>query len=304
MAQKKTKAQKLAHLKHIKTSEDRFFHDYTPEIETYLEDEDPEVRAQAVRCLWEYPEPYFIDVLIELAENDPTDQVRARALSALGIYIYEGDMADYGYDFGPYDDVLREDELPEADFERVRDYLLGVIRDESRPLDERRRAIEAISFHHMPEILDIIEQAYHHPDKSMKISAVFAMGRNGNIRRWEDYILEALLSPDAEIEYEAVRAAGECHLESANRQLMRVAEHAEDKNLRIAAIWSIGQIGLEESFMLLDELQFDPDKEIREVAEAAFDEWMIFSQLGDFGDEDLFDEDFDDFGDNGGFSLN
>jgi HEAT repeat protein len=293
MSADKTKAQKLAHLEHIETSEDRFYFDYSPHIEEYLKDEDPEVRARAVQCLWDYPEPAYIDVLIDLAENDPSEEVRHKALSGLGRYIYEGEMADYDFNIGPYDDVLREDELPQADFERVRDYLLALIKDESRPLDVRRRAIEAISFTHEPEVLNIIEKAYHHPDNKMKISAIFAMGRNGNVR-FEDHILEALYSPIPDIEYEAVRAAGESHLESANRQLMRIAKSAEDKDLRMAAIWSLGQIGHEMSFELLDDLQFDRDKDIREVAEAAMDEWMIFSQLGELDDEDFFDEDFDD----------
>lgn len=298
MAEKRTKAQKLAHLEYIATSEDRFFHDFSQEIEAYLEDEDAEVRTKAVQCLWDYPEPAYIDVLIDVAENDPNAKVRHKAIVTLGRFIYEGEMADYDYDWGIYG----EDDLPQEDFERVYAYLMGLIEDESRPLDERRYAIEAISFYHTPEVLDVIEQAYHHPEKQMKISAVFAMGRNGNLRRWEDYILEALYSPDRDLEFEAVRAAGNAHLESANRQLMRIAAGADDdKNLRIAAIWSLGQLGLEESFMLLDELRWDSDEEIREVAEAAFDEWMIFSQFADFDDEDFLDEDFGGFETNGNF---
>ncbi|MBS1253705.1 MAG: hypothetical protein MAG451_02758 [Anaerolineales bacterium] len=39
--------------------------------------------------------------------------------------------------------------------------------------------------------------------------------------------------------------------ERANRQLMRIAAGAEGKDPRIAAIWSLGQLGLQESFMLL-----------------------------------------------------
>lgn len=292
MVEKNTKAQKLAHLEHIATSEDRFFHDYTPDIETYLVDEDPEVRVRAVECLWEYPEPAYIDVLIHLAENDPSDEVRRSALSGLGIYIHEGEFADYDFDWGQYDELMREDELPQADFERVRDYLLGVIRDDSWPADVRRFAIEAISPSQAPEVLSIIEQAYHHADPTMKVSAVFAMGQNGN-PRWEDYVLEALCGSVPELEYEAVRAAGFMSLDRANRQLMRIAEGAEDKALRIAAIWSLGEIGHEMAFALLDDLQFDSDKDIREAAEEALDEWMMSAHLREFDDEDFLDEDVD-----------
>ncbi len=297
MREQETKDQKLARLRYIGTGEDRFFHDFSQEIEAYLEDEDADVRTHAVACLWDYPEPAYIDVLIDIAENDPSLQVCHKAIVTLGRFIYEGEMADYGYDWGPYG----EDELPEEDFRRVYDYLTRLIEDESRSLDERRYAVEALSFYHDPHVLDVIEQAYHHPEKQMRISAVFAMGRNGNLRRWEDYILEALYSTDPDLEFEAVRAAGNARVERANRQLMRIAADPTDKELRMAAIWSLGQLGLEESFETLDDLRFDFDPEIREVAEVAFDEWMIYSQLGAFDDDlddDFFDVDlegFDDF---------
>lgn len=293
MSAEKTIAQKLARLEHIATSEERFFFDYSPHIQEYLKDEHPQVRARAVECLWEYPERGYIDTLINLTENDPSDEVGQVAISGLGRYIYEGEMADYDFDFGPYDEVLREDELPQTDFQRVYDYLLAVIRDESRPLDIRRRAIEAISFSHEPEILDIIAQAYHHADNKMKVSAVFAMGRNGNIR-FEDHILEALYSPVPDIEYEAVRAAGAFPLDRANRQLMRIAEGDEDKDLRLNAIWALGEIGHEMAFPLLDDLQFDPDKDVRAAAEAALDEWAMSVHLRELDDDFLDEEDLDD----------
>ncbi|MFQ5594605.1 MAG: HEAT repeat domain-containing protein [Anaerolineae bacterium] len=294
MSAEKTKAQKLAHLEHIATSEERFFFDYSPHIQEYLKDEQAEVRARAVECLWEYPEPAHIDTLINLTENDPSNEVREKAISGLGRFIYEGEMADYDFDFGPYDAVLREGELPQADFQRVYDYLLAIIRDESRPLDARRRAIEAISFSHEPEILDIIAQAYHHTETKMRVSAVFAMGRNGNIR-FEGPILEALYSPIPDIEFEAVRAAGAFPLDRANRQLMRIAEADEDKDLRLTAIWSLGEIGHEMTFLLLNDLQSDPDKDIREAAEAALEEWIMSVHLRELDDDDfLGEEDADD----------
>ncbi|RME49699.1 MAG: HEAT repeat domain-containing protein [Chloroflexi bacterium] len=305
MSDGKTKAQKLARLRHIATSDDRFFIDYTSEIEEYLDDKDPEVRALAVECLWEYPDPAYIDVLMDLAEHDPDEQVREYAISGLGVYIYEGEYADYDFDWGEHTEIMREDELPQSDFERVRDYLLAVVRDAARPINARRRAIEAISFLHEPVVIDIIEEAYHHPDKKMKISAVFAMGRNASAK-WEKYILEALDSPVPEIEYEAVCAAGSLALDHATRPLMRIATESEDKNLRIAAIRALGEIGHEMAFPLLDDLQFDPDRDIRKAAEEALDEWMMSAHLRELDDTDLLDldDDLDDFDWNGDGWLN
>lgn len=288
MSEKRSKAAKLAHLHAIATGEERFFHDYTEEIEGYLEDDDAEVRAQAVRCLWEYPDPGYIDLLMELAETDPDARVRHAAISGLGIYVYEGMVADYDFEWGEYEEMLREGELPEAEYERVRSYLLDIAKDTSRSTDARRYALEAVSFGYEEEILELIEEAYQAPTFQMKVSALFAMGRNGH-RRWTPYILESLDSDSPDILYEAIRAAGELGLDSANDQLMYIANAAEDKDIRLAAIWALGQIGHQHAFELLEELTFELDEEVREVAEAALDEWLLMAELRE--EEAFFDED-------------
>lgn len=289
MSENKSREQKLAELDEILTGESRFFYDYRPQIETYLDDEDAEVRATAVRCLWEYPLPEYIDLLKEMADTDPSDEVRQAALSGLGIYVYSAEEALFDAGWDQYDEVMQAFEQAEEDLDRVYTYLLDVVEDEDRPLDERRRAIEAISFSSEPEVRDILENAYQHPETNVKVSALFGMGRNGH-QRWGPYVREALESSIPEIKLEAVRAAGELGLETANDRLMHIASRADDKDLRIEAIWSLGQIGHEAAFPLLEDLQSDPDADIREVAEAALDEWLMMAEMGDdaFPDEDEF----------------
>lgn len=279
-----TKREKLGLLRRI---EGDTFTDHLLTIQGFLDDEDADVRAQAVDCLWDYPRSEMMDPLMVLAKQDPSQEVRSKALIILGRYIYEGEMADYDFDWGEMAGLMREGELPEEDFRQVKEFLLDVIHDESESLDSRRFAIEAISFLNEPDVFEIIKGAYRHPDVKMKMSAIFAMGRQGNMR-WKEIILKELHSPVPDLQYEAVRAAGESYLEEATPYLIELAEVAEDKDLRLAAIFSLGRTGGEGAFELLDELTIYRDKEIREVAEAAMEEWEIYHGLGEWEDEDEF----------------
>jgi hypothetical protein len=64
--------------------------------------------------------------LLDLAKADPSQEVRSAALTTLGRYIYEGEAADYDFDWGSMEELVRASELPREDFERVRDFLKAV----------------------------------------------------------------------------------------------------------------------------------------------------------------------------------
>jgi HEAT repeat protein len=270
-----SKGEKTGFLTRVIEGED-YSTDYWPMLREYLEDKDAEVRSLALDGLWDYPVPELIAPLLEIARNDPSQEVRSKAIVTLGRYIYEGDMADYDFDWGAMEELMREDELPEGDFLRVKDFLLELVRDEGQPLDSRRFAIEALSFLNEPEVQDLIEAAYTHPDVKMKVSAIFAMGRQGN-QRWADTLLKELDSEVKELQYEAVRAAGEAYLDKAFPRLEELAL-VDDKDLQLEAIWSLGKIGGEGVSEFLYDLADDEDEEIREVAEAALEELDLWSE--------------------------
>jgi len=257
----------------------------------FLDDDDPQVRALAIRGLWYYPEPALIDRLIEMAEQDPSPLVRARAVSGLGIYMYEGEMADYGYDFGPMTEILREEELPQTDFERAKEFLQSVYADGTRSLDERRFALEALSFLSDPEIADLVEEAYNQPEREMKISAVFAMGRSGLIR-WTDILGRELYNDDWEIQREAIRAAGEMGLDELGKDLWRLT-YADEREIMLEALAALAQTGWEGAFDRIDELTLDTDQEIAQAAEEAMDEWILMNEIQSLGDEPELDLDWD-----------
>lgn len=273
-----------------------YFTDYLPLLQDFLDDEEAEVRKLAITGLWDYPEPEMIEALLDKAENDPDEGVRCRAIVTLGRYIFEGMIADYDFDWGEMTEIAREDELPQEGFLQVREFLLGLYRNQERTLDERRFAVEALSFLTAPEIFEIIEEAYAHPDQKMKRSAIFAMGRNGDVH-WQDAILDELYSPVRELQLEAIKAAGEASFDGAGKDLWRLT-YSDDRDVKLEAIWALGQTGWEGAFDRLDDLSdFDEDAEIREAAELALEEWYLYSgQLEDFydeGDWEEFDEDED-----------
>jgi len=287
------KQERIALLKRIVEIPD-YTTDYSPVLQDHLDDPEPEIRMLAIEGLWDYPNSEFIPPLFAAAENDPDDQVRCRAIITLGRYIYEGEMGDYDFDFGLMDEIVRLDELPKEDFLKVKAFLLTVYRDENRTLDERRFAVEALSFLNDEEVFATIEEAYAHPDPKMKLSAIFGMGRSANVR-WTEVILKELYNPDLELQREAIRAAGESAITDAGKDLWRLT-YSEDRDTQLEAIWALGQSGWEGAFDRLDELSlYSVDPEIQETAEAALEEWYIYSgaMTGEMLDENAFDLDDD-----------
>jgi len=56
------------------------------------EDEDALVRLHAVRTLWEFENKNLVPTFVRLLRNDPDIDVRAASASALGQYIYLGEL--------------------------------------------------------------------------------------------------------------------------------------------------------------------------------------------------------------------
>jgi HEAT repeat protein len=265
--------------------------DHGPIFVAHLDDEDPQVRVAALRGLWHSPDPNLIDRLIEMAEQDPSPMVRAQAISCLGVYIYEGEMADYDFDWGPMSELMREDELPEADFVRVKEFLLGIYVNETRMLDERRFAIEALGFLSDPKVADLIEEAYNRPERDWKISALFAMGRSGLVR-WSGILARELYNAERDIQREAIRAVGEIRMDELGEDLWRLT-YSEDQEIQLEAIDALGQTGWDGAFERLEELTLNPNPEIAQVARDALDEWLLMDSVLNEDEEVDLDADLD-----------
>jgi HEAT repeat protein len=263
-------------------------------LRSLLDDSDAEVRAEAIACLWNDPDPRWIDVLIHKATQDAHAEVRAHAISALGRYIYDGEEANFeGWD-APFLEIKPED------YERVAEFLMRIAQDSEESIGTRRYAIEALAFRSDdPDVFDLIELAYNHRDRRMKVSSIFAMARHGD-PRWTEYILTELHSSDPQIQYEAVRAAGELGLHEATDTLIELARGKNvRKPLRLLAIYALGETGDDRAHPVLEKLLRSRDHDIRDVAREAIEEWRAVTEMEqmtddsfDGMDEELFAENF------------
>jgi len=256
-----------------------------------LDDSNPKVRANAITNLWEYAEREIMERFLEMAVSDPSPAVRCKAISGLGRYVYEGEIMDF-----EVPDPYIDDWMTQEDYKRVYDFLVAIGADSQRSFDEKRFAVEALSFVHNDTVYDLIAGLYAMPEKQAKISALFAMGRNG-AERWLDILGNEIWSRDIEIQVEAIDAAGEMNAEPLSKDLCRLT-YSHDKKVVMSAIWALGQTGTSCVFERLDELTLDADPDVSELADAALEEWMLFNHFaaeseeeeedwGLMGDDDL-----------------
>jgi len=238
----------------VELAEENFKLNFDDTFLACLQDRDEIVRVKSIEGLWECENRFLIDPLITMLRDDSKESVRAAAAIALGKFAM---LAELG--------KLRPDEG--AKVERA---LLDVIVDQEEQLEVRRRAIEAIAPLSLPKVTEIIQQAYQSDDPRMRVSAIYAMGRNSD-PAWLPMLVKELSSPDAEIRFEAVGACGELGEESAMPHLVRLI-HDLDSQVQLSAIAALGQIGGSEAEAALQECLNHPNEHIRQAAGEALEE--------------------------------
>jgi HEAT repeat protein len=253
----------------IELAEDNFELDFDNIFKGCLKDEDAGVRSKAIEGLWENEEPSLIEPLIDLLEKDISEEVQAAAAAALGKFALLAEL-----------EKLRPNHKA-----KVSRSLLAVIRDQARPVEVRRRALEAAAPLSLSKMEKAIAQAYQSGDNKLKISALFAMGKSGNTS-WMPILLKELASPDAEIRYEAAGACGELGEEEAASYLCEMVNDP-DIDIRRAAIQALGKIGGPEAKGCLEKCLNHSDEAIRETAGQALsqleaEEDPLFSQIENF----------------------
>jgi HEAT repeat protein len=241
-----------------------------------LNERNPRARVLAIREISDYTDEIVIRRLLELAEHDPDLSVRCAAITGLGNFIYLGGVSDY--------DLETDQELAcvyncvaDADFQRIYAFLFDVYEDSQRTLDEKRLAIESLSYFTDEAVEEAIADLYQRPEKESRVSALRAMGYNGAVR-WEETLRRELSNPDPEIQVEAVTAAGELGLDTLGKDLWRLT-YTDEQDIALAAIWALGQTGWDGAFERLDELTLHEDTRIRECADEAMEEWFFYNGL-------------------------
>ena len=241
-----------------------------------MNDQDPKVRQLAVRIMNEYESTDLATQFVRLMERDSSADVRAESASALGRYVYLGEVG----------------EISEAVLDAVEAGLLRVIESDDMPV-VRRRALESLSFSSRKEVPPLIEKAFSSGDQEWMESALFAMGRSVD-ERWEDQVMAMLTNIMPALRAEAARAAGELELNQAVPFLSEMIEDTE-KVVREAAIWSLSQIGGEEVRETIENLlDKTEDREEIDLVEAALDNLYFTEDTQLFSLFDLSPEDVED----------
>jgi HEAT repeat protein len=243
-----------------------------------LADEDAEVRASAINGLWEHEDPALIGPLVHLLRTDEAAIVRAAAATALGRFIYMGEVEE----IDQHQALLAEEAL------------LDTIHQVAEDIEVQRRAIESIAYSSEPAVVQIIENAYYDENEKMQISAIFAMGRSANAN-WRPQVIAELESDNSEIRFEAARACGELEAGDAIPKLVEIVEEDPDLQVQEMAIWALGRIGGPVAREVLEEYLESDVEAIALAAEEALDELNLFTDSLDLLDIEDNDDDFDEW---------
>ncbi len=233
----------------VELAEDNFELDFESVFRSCLKDQDAEVRSKAIEGLWESEVTSLISPFVNLLEQDSSENVQAAAAIALGKFAMLAEL----------------NKLRSGHTSKVCQALLGVISDENRTVEVRRRALEAAAPLSLPQVEKAIREAHQSHNRQLKISAIYAMGKNCN-RACLPILLRELSSTDAEIRYEAAGACGELGEEAASPYLIELIDDP-DVDVQVVALQALGKIGGSEAKGCLQRCLNNPSEVIRQVAE-------------------------------------
>lgn len=241
----------------VELAEDNIVLNFDTILKHCLEDYDGEVKSQAIEGLWENEEPSLINPLVKLLERDSSEKVQETAALALGKFAMLAEHNKLRPEYGT----------------AIQEALLGAINDKDKPAVVKRRALEAVAPFSLSQVRSAITKAYNSNDSELRVSAIYAMGKNCD-PSWLDILLEELTSNDTEARYEATVAIGELEDETAVPYLIRLVD-GNDIDVQMAAIQALGKIGGTKAKECLERCLDNTSEAIRQTAEQALNELTI-----------------------------
>jgi hypothetical protein len=226
--------------------------------------------------------PDVVEALLRIVKSGEEPAVlRANAAIALGPGLEDADMGDYEEpDFAP--------ELPEPVVKNIQQTLHAVFSNLSVPKEVRRAALEASVRYPQDWQEAAIREAYTSKEKEWRLTSVFCMQY---VRGFDAQILESLQSPDSEIKYHAMEAAGNWELDAAWPYVVKAINSPNtEKPILLAAIGAVPYIRPEEA-EILDPLLDSEDEDISEAAMDAVTEAGFSTSLEDSDEDEEDDED-------------
>jgi HEAT repeat protein len=277
----------------VEMSEADFEADFSEVFRFCLDDADPRVRTSAIEGLWEVEDVRLIRPLVRALTGDDSALVREAAAMSLSRFALRAELG----------------QLQPRLAEMIWESLWRAVNLADEDITVRRRALESLAYFDRPEVSAAIDRAYRDEDSSMRVSAVFAMGRSTD-EEWSTQILDELESESPEMRYEAARACGELQLAGAVPRLSQMTADL-DLEVKLAAVGSLGRIGGPEARRVLDICVEMGDEALIEAAREALDEMDYMEEEIDldlysfdgatYGSEDDDPEDEDELED--GFAI-
>jgi len=240
----------------VELTEGNFELDFDSTFKNCLSGQDAEVRSKAIEGLWENEEPSLIKKLIDLMEQDNSKLVQATAATGLGKFAM----------------LAEQQKLRPTYTSKIYQSLLAVVNDRIKPIEVKRRALEAIAPLDSPEVEKAIGEAYRSSNHRLRVSSIYAMGKNGN-PSWLSILLDEAGNPDPEIRYEVVRACGELGEEEAVPYLIKLAADP-DVEVQLAAIETLGHIGGTEAKNFLEQCLDDPNETVQQATEQVLEDLL------------------------------
>ena len=224
----------------------------------------------------------LVEALVTILKNG-NEPEKLRAIAAISF----GPALELAYveDFDDPEDVP----ISEGVFHKVQKLLQSLYMDADVPEYVRRRILEASVRAPMPWHQNAVRSAYSSGDEDWKLTAVFSMYW---VQGFDDQILESLESPNEDIHYHAVCAAGNWEVDGAWSHVADlVTAKGTDKLLLLAAIEAIAVIRPHEAINVLESLTPGDDED---VIGAIFEATAMAEVLSsdEFGDDDGEDDEF------------
>ena len=228
-----------------------------------LKDSEPEAVANSINNLSQIENTNFFPSLIELLSHTDT-LIREAAADALGRFVYLGEL----------------EEISSEDSDRIVNLLLNTFRTDSST-EVRCRSLESLGYSSHKDVPGILLSSFNSGDLVLAVSVMKAISRSAD-SSWKSLILDHLHNTHPEIRLEAVRAAGELEIREARSDLIELLEDV-DRQVHLAAIWSLAQIGGDNIQELLTQIQSETgDIEETDLIEDALDLLEFNAGTGDF----------------------
>ena len=209
----------------VELAEDSPELDFCTIFKMCLKDDDEWVLEKAIDGLWEYEDRSVLPGLLQVLTSYRGAEVRAAAASALGKFCV---LTQEGY-------------LLSRDATSIHTTLMTVLQDQDESLEVRRRCLEAVAPFNTPDIRDYVCWAYQSGDLLLKSSAIFAMGRTGDVS-WLPTLVKELDNGEPALRFETANACGDLGEEDVIPHLLGLLDD-DDYQVQIAGLNALGKIG-------------------------------------------------------------